>query len=341
MKRVNSLFILLCLCCLLTGGWTQSSERQATKKACPFSIVGTWKSLALSEREMTVFSFAPDGWVRLLTPSANTLAQDLEVLAEVKYKLNNPSSPTRIEFTARRGNDVFPTGGTALEITEFSADSFTTKHPVTGAKTPWVREQTHRYFLSLAARQKKDSPQIEAVAMWTVLDGRKTTVYALGVERLADADDRQAADKEPTGSAATPPPLFAPVSARLTDELVMEDEEDGEFMMRLELNAAEFERSHAIFAAWEKQVTEKTLPFADAYQNSLEFMHAVAESLNHCEKRLHLPKPQKAAADQPPASFSQQVLAFIKALRKLNDETHVNNVMYPLGWRPQEISADR
>ena len=98
------------------------------------------------------FSFAPEGHVTLMSHSSDALPQDFEVITAVDYKLDKPAAPKRIEFTAWRGNDVFLQGMTSWKIIEYSDDSFTTMDPATEQQTRWTREQTHRYFLTFAAR---------------------------------------------------------------------------------------------------------------------------------------------------------------------------------------------
>ena len=74
------------------------------------------------------------------------------MITSVNYKLDKPAAPKSIEFTTWRGNDVFQQGVTSWKIIEYGDDSFTTLDPVSEQQTRWVREQTHRYFLTFAAR---------------------------------------------------------------------------------------------------------------------------------------------------------------------------------------------
>src|SRR6185503_7462838 len=122
------------------------------KKGCPFSIVGLWRSDSTTATNPVLYNFLPEGGVALLGYSPDTLPQDFEIINSVSYKLDSPAKPKRLEFMAHRGNEAFPPGKTLMEIAAYSDDSFTTIDPASGQTTLWVREQTHRYFLTFAAR---------------------------------------------------------------------------------------------------------------------------------------------------------------------------------------------
>src|SRR5262249_50430138 len=139
---------------LIAGGraFGQVEAQPAAKKACSFSIIGIWKSAATTATTPFFYSFSSDGWVRLLGHSADTLPQDFELIAEMKYTLDNPAQPKRLELLAMGGNEMFPAGMTAMKIAEFGDDRFSTVDLQSGERTEWVREPSHRYFLTFAAR---------------------------------------------------------------------------------------------------------------------------------------------------------------------------------------------
>jgi hypothetical protein len=227
--------------------------------------------------------------------------------------LDNPATPKRIEFIATHGNDVFPAGKTSLKMIEYSDDSFITENPKTGDRSRWVRAQTHRYFLTFAARS---GPALSAFAMWTTLDGRKTKVEALGLRM------------ENRGGAA---PSFGPIPARLYQEFEKERDKDSDAMLRLELTEAEFERSHKVFEVWAEHAKTGKLPHSDPYLNGLEFLKSAAENLNQCDEKLKLPTTDGGATAQ---NLHQQMLEYIRVTRKKNKSLHVTDGMFPADWRP-------
>jgi hypothetical protein len=339
MKRAIFLFLLIVSCLTINpAAFSQSDANpKATsdaKKTCPFSIVGLWRSEATTQANPIFFNFSPEGWVSLLTHSADALPQDFEIITAVNYKLDNPSRPKRIEFTAWRGNDAFQPGITSNEITEYSDDSFTTLDHTSAQKTRWVRERTHRYFLALAARSGTPQHGGPAFAMLTTLDGRQTKVEALGVQMTKDAESNIL-------------PVFGLIPAELYEQVAADSDErkkdgkDKNMMMRLELTAAEFERIHKVFEVWKKYVKTSALPHSDPYLNGMEFLRKAVEPLNRCGERLKLDK-LNPSLDRPVTkeNLREQPLEFIRAIRKNNEDLHVPDAFFPWGWRPMlQLSA--
>jgi hypothetical protein len=288
-----------------------------------------WKSDATTEMNPVFFSFSPEGWVTLMGHSADALPQEFEMITEVNYKLDKPSAPKSIEFTAARGNDAFQRGITLMEITEYSDDSFTTLDPASGHKTRWDRVQTHLYFLTFAARSGPPSAGGPALAMLTVMDGRKTEIEALGVQLTKD-------------DAGKILPVFEPVPAELYNQLTEEGDKekksnkDENVFLRLELSQAEFETTRNIFRVWDKYVKDRALPHPDPYINATEFLKKVAESLNQCGEKVKLLSLSQRERDEMVSkrTLPHFLFEYIKAMRKMNDETHVSNRVFPWNWRP-------
>src|SRR5689334_20124133 len=111
MKRVIILFSLACIC-LATARPTsgQMGAKSAGKKSCLFSIAGLWRSEVTAQTNSIFFDFSPEGYVTLMGHSAGLLPQDFEMLESVNYKLDPPTAPKTIEFTAAHGNDAFEPG---------------------------------------------------------------------------------------------------------------------------------------------------------------------------------------------------------------------------------------
>ena len=311
MKRT----VFLCALTLIFSLWAENAAlgQSAAGKTCPFSIAGMWKVEGRTEADSLFYSFSTEGWVRVVSHSADALPREYEVIAEVKYELDKPAGPKRVEFITERGNDAFPAGKTSLDVVEYGDDSFVTENPETRERSLWVRAQTHRYFLTFAAR---GGPALSAFAMWTTLDGRGTKIEALGLR------------PENRGAAA---PIFGPIPDRLYHEFEYESEKDSRVMLRLELTETEFERAHKVFEAWAEFARIAKLPHDDPYLNGMDFLKSAAESLNQCDEKLKLDKAA-GAATRP--NSHQQVLEYVRMMRKKNESLHVTNGMFPEDWRP-------
>ena len=311
MKRT----VFLCALTFIFSLWAKNAAlgQSAAGKTCPFSIAGMWKVEGRTETDSLFYSFSTEGWVRVVSHSADALPRDYEVMAEVKYVLDNPSAPRRVQFITERGNDAFQAGKTSLEVVEYNDDSFVTENRETHDRRRWVRAQTHRYFLTFAA---SDGPVQSAFAMWTTLDGRATKIEAFGL-RMENRD----------GAA----PVFGPIPDRIYHEFEYENEKDSRVMLRLELTEAEFERAHKVFETWAEFARTAKLPHDDPYLNGMEFLKSAAKSLNQCDEKLKLDKTA-GAATMP--NSHQQILEYIRMMRKKNESLHVTNGMFPEDWRP-------
>ena len=347
MKRTAFIYSLLLICMAANGvAYGQTYGQTEAPKACPFNIVGTWRSEALAANPI-FFRFAPDGTVTLLSRSTSIPNEDFEVMAAVKYKLDKPAAPKLLDIIAARGNEVFGRGTTTLAITEYGDDSFTTAHPDTHAgPTRWVRAKTNRHFLTFAARSMpitgysdgssvnippkdwqppKPSMGGPAFAMWTTLDGRKTKVETFGVYMV-------------TGGNGIMAPVVGTIPEEIHKQFVKESEKDTDVMIRLELTEAEYERTHKVFRTWEKRVQDKTLLYDEPYLNAMEFLRRTAESLNQCGEKVKLHRLNWSQWDEVVTKHQLPLhpLEYIRIMRKKNDELHVTDERFPADWRPAQ-----
>lgn len=315
MKLTIFLCLLMSVCLLSRVDALGQSEE---KKACAFNIAGMWRSEATSGTNPVFYGFGHDQRITVFGHVPDVMPHEFEMMASVGYKLDNPSAPKRIEFTATRGTDMFREGKTSMEIVQYSDDSFTTLDTESGSQLRWDRVQTRRYFLTFAARSGQAQPDGAAFAMWTKLDGRKTDIQALGVHLAKDV-------KGKTG------PVFSQIPAQLYNEFAAESEKKSDVMMRMELTEAEFERSYKVFEAWAEFARIAKLPHKDHYLNGLEFLKSAAENLNLCDEKLKLHTTDGTAAARNP---HQQTLEYVRMMRKKNDDLHVTDRDFPTDWRP-------
>lgn len=327
MKRAVFLNLLVLLCVVFTADAFGQSD---ASRRCPFNIDGLWRSDAATEITRMFFRFSPEGHVTLLGYSTDTLPQDFEVITSVGYRLDKPDAPNQIEFTAMRGNDVFPKGVTSWKIVRYGDDNFTTLDSESGRQTNWVREQTHRYFLTFAARSGLLPSGGTTFAMWTVMDGRDTKTEALGVQVTGSEGEKVVRS-------------FGSISAEACNQIIEEsekvdkDSKQGESVMaRFELTEAEFETTHQVYQMWDKRLTNHELPKRDPYLNELELLSEATKSLKQCGDRLKINKVSRSESDDVVGKLSPplQPFEYIRILRKKNQELHVTNSMYPWVWRP-------
>jgi hypothetical protein len=330
MKRFVFICSILLICSLGAGNVGQTDVylaygvalgQSAAGKTCPFSITGTWRVEGETRKAKTfLYEFDLNGVIIISERTADNLTDDsipreYEVIGGGKYAVDRPEAPKLIEFRGismdKRG--AIPRGETSLQVVEYGDDSFVTSDPTTQALTRWFRVQTHRRFLTFAAR---NGPSPSAFAMWTTLDGRDTKIDALGLR---------------TEGRVGAAPAFGLIPEGLYHEFEFESKKDYDVMLRLELTDAEFERSHKVFRAWTEFARIGKLPLADSYLNGMEFLKSVAGNLNQCDEKLKLPATGGVTAAQ---DSRQQALEYIKEMKKKNKGLHVTDGMFPLGWRP-------
>jgi hypothetical protein len=160
----------------------QGSARAATP-ACGLEIAGIWKSA--DAEQLTLLSFTTEGWANVLGGSRDQRAEDFDILAQVRYELDDPRRPRRLNFTARHGSDLFPAGESSWELVAYDDHSFAVR--TEDAQSLWTRVQTHRYFLTFAYRPAESAERgADGLVAWTTLDGRRTVVEAFGVRPAPD-----------------------------------------------------------------------------------------------------------------------------------------------------------
>jgi len=327
-KPVTVLGSFVVIALVVTGAMGGQSDPTSDLQAgCPLSVVGTWKPDATPEANPILLGFSPEGWVSLLGVLPDTDPPSLEVIAQVTYKVLPPPTALRLEFRTNRGNDLIPQGVTSWEIATYDDGSFTARQPESGEQIRWVRLLTHRYFITFASVNGPGEYGGSAFAMWTTLDGRRITTEALGLEVTRDHQGNGAG-------------MFGRVSEALAGRFATEMQPESDVMLRLELNEAEYQRSHRMFEAWEARTRGLATTGPDAYPRAAEFLESAAARLNQCGTRLDL----EARADAAPANVAGDVdlnerpPRFVKVLRTLNDWRHVADEKFPLLWEPPPLN---
>lgn len=293
------------------------SSARAAPSACGLEIAGIWKS-ADAER-LTLLSFTTEGWANVLGGSPEQRAEDFDTLAQVRYEIDDSGPPRRITFAARRGNDVFPAGESSWELVAYDDHTFTAR--TADAQSLWARVQTHRYFLTFAYRPAESAERgAEGVVAWTSLNGRRTVVEAFGVQFARDGRE----------------PRFGPIVADVVAELIAQGRE-SDVVLRIEINAAEYRRSHRMLEAWAALASTGALAEDDPYDQTLDFLQTVVESVNRCRKTAVLGREDMVRMDDERIGAPERLRDAMRSLRKENAAVHVGNAAFPARWVPPAL----
>jgi hypothetical protein len=288
--------------------------------ACSLEIAGVWRSGDTAPA--TVLTFTSDGWANVVAASPDQRPEDLDILAQVRYELEGTPQPQRLVFFTRRGNDVFPPGESSWEIAAHDDESFVAATQDT--RSEWTRVQTHRYFLTFADREGDVAGQgaLSLVAL-TSLDGRVTEVDALGAE-------------QPRGE---PEARFGSIRADTVRGLGAHGRE-SDVVLRVEVNAAEYRRSHRMLEAWGTLAGAGALADDDPYRHALDFLQTVLVSVNRCRPRVVLGAEEWARLAHGTAPARVRLRAAQQALRKENAGLHVADSAFPAQWKPPPLALD-
>ncbi|MET0649993.1 MAG: hypothetical protein ABW208_25570 [Pyrinomonadaceae bacterium] len=308
MKRVALFFLLTVICLGLT-------ETALARQSCDFNIVGTWKQATTDVANPPVYHFTPDGTLTVLSRSGAGVDAETEVVASATYKLDDPKAPKSIELTAIDGGVVFAKGTSSLEITRYDDVSFTCVRNG-AAPTRWVKVDPNRYFIILAARSGEFFDRSgSAFPLLVKMAGRETQIDAVGTY---SAGGKRA---------------FGPVPRETYQEFMREPRTESEVMLRLEINAAQYERGLKILREWERRVKENALLYPARTQlNNVLLVKSVAETLNQCGEEIKLYKlnylhPEDWISEKYPPPFLP--FNYFKELRRLNESQHVRDEAFP------------
>lgn len=315
-------------CNWLAGGWVVTSllfaasaaeSAPVAAKTCAPEVIGTWRKEASSEPETTLLRFGKDGWVNLLSGPADRPVESFEILAQVSYALVPARATKRLEFTTRRGNDVFASGKSYWDITAYTDQSLTTQpaEAVTGEQTLWSRIQTQRHFLTLATRSATAQKPAATVVMWTTL-APKTELEAVGM----------------TGTG--PDARLGMLGEEVAKDFARQSSRSEDVMLRIELSEAEYLRTHRVLEAWDAVLRRDLLARNDPAGQMNELLDATLQSVNRCVPRLQLPIPSVSSSATSGTSV-QPPQQRIRELRKLNDKRHVSDKLFPFGWKQPAV----
>jgi hypothetical protein len=303
MKRSTILYALVFICLGATG-------TTFGQQSCDFSIIGTWRtSTSEGTDSPRLYRFTSDGMVTALTRSGSGEASALQVVGSAAYELDDPKTPKSLKFTATDESGAFTYGASSMEITEFDETSFTCVKPGSSPGR-WVKVDPNRYFIVLAARSGEfyDSSG-SAFPVLIRIAGSESEVAAVGTYSLK-------------GTRA-----FGPVPPEVYRAFMSEARTDSEVMLRLEINAAQYQRGLKILRTWERRVREGALLYpAGSPLNNILLVKAVTETLNQCSGEIELYElnylyPGDWISEKYPPQYVP--FMYFKELRRLNESRHV------------------
>ena len=301
--RPAGLFVLLCACLVATG-WTAFGQ-----EGCAFEIVGTWKLATDGNSSPVLYRFETNGALAAMSTSGSGSTSESREIARAVYELDNPKAPKTLTITAVNEGEIFSTGTTSVQITQYDDASFTLKSA--SGLVRWVRADSERYFVVFAGRDGAPVSGGPAFAMFIRIDRRRTEVETIGLYFEGSH------------------PKIGPIPAELRNEFIKEPRADSDVMLRIEVTKAAFERSLKIAKTWQRRARENALLYPGSRHsmslNNSVLLKEIAESLNRCGETIKLYKLTWDSDDEVAVKFRPPHVAFqyFKRLRQLNETLHV------------------
>jgi len=131
--------------------------------------------------------------------------------------------------------------------------------------------------------------------------------------------------------AASGRPAFGPVPAAVYREFMKESRRASDVVLRLEIDAAQYERSARILRTWDRRAREGALLYPEIAMDNILLAKQVTEGLNQCKEHLTLYTLDWGLEDQiseatPPSTIP---FKYFKELRRLNESRHVPDASFP------------
>lgn len=281
----------------------------AQEKSCSFNLVGTWKA-QISKTDARLYTFDADGKMKVLAVSDNTEPREI---ATASYSIDNPEAPKLVTLKATGKNRIFGRLRAPMKVVSYDDVSLTCSIPGVGT-TRWTKVDPNRYFIVLTARMEEfyDHTGSAFPVLIKVSEG-VPEINAVGIY-----SDRGK-------------PHFGTVPPETYKNYLREARSESETVLRLEINAAQYERSLKVVKEWQRRARENALLYAEPLSpvtlNNVLLVKAVTETLNQCTDDVNLYKldyvhPQDWLTDR----YSPELVPFyyFKELRKLNEARHIS-----------------
>ena len=142
------------------------------------------------------------------------------------------------------------------------------------AEARGVSTDSTRYFMVLAARNGVFHEQSGPAFVMLMRAGADE--FDIGALGIYAGDSKQ--------------PVFGPVPARSYGELIRESGKTSakasDVMLRLEINASQYERALQVLRSWERRVIDKQLLYPDIALDNILVVKQATEELNRCTQAI-------------------------------------------------------
>lgn len=182
-------------------------------------------------------------------------------------------------------------------------------------------EDSTRHFMVLAARNGVFYEQ--SGPAFVVLIRAGADEYEIGALGIYAGDNKQ--------------PVFGPVPADLYGEFLREtgktSAKEADVVLRLEINAAQYQRALQVLRSWERRVIEKSLLYPDIALDNVLLVKQATEELNRCTRTIVAYDLDWGLRDDISEHNAPLRIPYeyFKELKRLNGSKHVSDSALPAG----------
>lgn len=181
------------------------------------------------------------------------------------------------------------------------------------------RTDSTRYFMVLAARNGAFYERSGPAFVMLIRAGAAT--YDIGALGIYAGNNKQ--------------PVFGPVPADSYEEFLRDtgktSAKDEDVMLRLEINAAQYERALQVLRSWERRVRERALLYPEIALDNILLVKQATEELNRCTRTivaydLDWGLEDDISEHNAPLRIPYE---YFKELKRLNGTRHVSDSAMP------------
>jgi hypothetical protein len=172
-----------------------------------------------------------------------------------------------------------------------------------------------RYFMVLAARNEVFYERSGPAFVMLMRVGTKD--YDIGALGIYAGEKKQ--------------PVFGPVPAVSYEEFLRDSGKPSDVMLRLQINAAQYQRALNVLRTWERRVRDKQLLYPDIAMDNILLVKQATEELNRCTKsivsyELDWGLQDDISEHNAPLRIPYE---YFKELKRLNSAKHVADSAMP------------
>jgi hypothetical protein len=126
-------------------------------------------------------------------------------------------------------------------------------------------------------------------------------------------------------------PVFGQVPAAVYREFMTEPRRASDVLLRLEIGAAQYERTARILRTWDRRAREDALLYPEIAMDNILLVKQVTEGLNECEQHITLYALDWGLEDEISENNQPSNVPFkyFRELRRLNESRHVPDGRFP------------